>query len=222
VGEVVGVNERVPVEHEVAEGAIAEQLVARAHDAELLVVGSRGRGGFRGLVLGSVGQQCARHTPCPLVIVRHAAAGPETEAGGPPTIVVGVDGSPNADAALDWAFAEAAGRGARVVALLAWSPRHGHELSFAGAGDDALEAKARVVLHEAVARADRRGVECTEVAEEGSAACLLAEASKHAQLLVVGTRGRRGFTGLMLGSVAQQCVHHAPGATVVVPAASPR
>jgi nucleotide-binding universal stress UspA family protein len=53
------------------EGQAAEVLVAEAHGADLLVVGSRGLGGFKGLLLGSVGQQCAHHAPCPVVIVRH-------------------------------------------------------------------------------------------------------------------------------------------------------
>jgi nucleotide-binding universal stress UspA family protein len=53
------------------EGQAAEVLVAEAHDAELLVVGSRGLGGFRGLLLGSVGQQCSHHASCPVTIVRN-------------------------------------------------------------------------------------------------------------------------------------------------------
>jgi nucleotide-binding universal stress UspA family protein len=60
------------VETVVREGAPAGVLLEEAQDAELLVVGSRGLGGFRGLLLGSVSQQCAHHAPCPVVIVRHA------------------------------------------------------------------------------------------------------------------------------------------------------
>ena len=62
----------VEVETVVREGAPAATLLEEAQDAELLVVGSRGLGGFRGLLLGSVGQQCAHHAPCPVVIVPHA------------------------------------------------------------------------------------------------------------------------------------------------------
>jgi nucleotide-binding universal stress UspA family protein len=61
----------VEVETVVREGAPAATLLEEAQDAELLVVGSRGLGGFRGLLLGSVGQQCAHHAPCPVVIVPH-------------------------------------------------------------------------------------------------------------------------------------------------------
>ena len=61
----------VDVQTMLREGRAAEVLLEEARDAELLVVGSRGLGGFRGLLLGSVSQQCAHHAPCPLVIVRH-------------------------------------------------------------------------------------------------------------------------------------------------------
>jgi nucleotide-binding universal stress UspA family protein len=64
------------------------------------------------------------------------------------------------------------------------------------------------------------GVECTEVVEEGSPANLLVEAAKRTQMLVVGSRGRGGFRGLLLGSVSQQCAHHAVCPTVIVPPSS--
>ena len=60
------------VETVVREGAPVGMLLDEAQDADLMVVGSRGLGGFRGLLLGSVSQQCAHHSPCPVVIVPHA------------------------------------------------------------------------------------------------------------------------------------------------------
>jgi nucleotide-binding universal stress UspA family protein len=72
VGEALGDATDVDVERVVAEGAPTAILVEEAESAELLVVGSRGLGGFRGLLLGSVSQQCAHHAPCPVVIVRHS------------------------------------------------------------------------------------------------------------------------------------------------------
>jgi nucleotide-binding universal stress UspA family protein len=62
----------VTIEREVVEGSPADVLLRAAADADLLVVGSHGRGGFAGLLLGSVSQQCAHHAPCPVVIVRAA------------------------------------------------------------------------------------------------------------------------------------------------------
>ena len=69
VEEVVSDRGEVGAERRVVEGAAASVLVDESRDAELLVVGSRGRGGFAGLLLGSVGQQCAHHATCPVVIV---------------------------------------------------------------------------------------------------------------------------------------------------------
>ncbi|WP_030300349.1 universal stress protein [Streptomyces katrae] len=67
---VVGSDSPVPLEQHVVRGNPADVLTAAAEGAELLVVGSRGRGGFARLLLGSVSQQCALHAPCPVVIVR--------------------------------------------------------------------------------------------------------------------------------------------------------
>lgn len=72
VAEVVGDAKDVPVERKAVEGMAAQVLVEEAEGADLLVVGSRGHGGFAALLLGSVSQQCAHHAPCPVVIVRAA------------------------------------------------------------------------------------------------------------------------------------------------------
>jgi nucleotide-binding universal stress UspA family protein len=74
INEVNGENEDVEIECRVVEGAPAAVLVEKSRDADLLVVGSRGHGGFTGLLLGSVSQQCAQHATCPTVIVRQPRA----------------------------------------------------------------------------------------------------------------------------------------------------
>jgi nucleotide-binding universal stress UspA family protein len=71
VKEVAGGDPDVPIRLEATQRPAASALVHASRDAELLVVGSRGFGGFRGLLLGSVGQQCAQHSHCPVVIVPH-------------------------------------------------------------------------------------------------------------------------------------------------------
>ena len=74
VSEVTGADDGVEIDRRVVEGAPGAVLVAEARGADLLVVGSRGHGGFAGLLLGSVSQQCAHHAECPVVIVRTPSA----------------------------------------------------------------------------------------------------------------------------------------------------
>ncbi|NKZ07455.1 universal stress protein [Actinomadura latina] len=209
---------RVPgleVTGEQAGGQPARALIERAAGAVLLVTGSRGKGGLTGLALGSVAMQTASHAPCPAVVVR---ANGRTAYG---EIVVGVDGSRANEAAVGFAFEEASLRGARLRALLAWS----HPAS-TGPGDmqplvydrDIVEAEEKRVLAESLAgwRAKYPDVEVVPEAVRGRAVRALAEASVHADLLVVGSRGRGGFTGLLLGSVGHAMLHraHCPVAVI--------
>ena len=137
-------------------------------------------------------------------------------------ITVGVDGSEEARAALRYALEEGRLRGAEVNVVLAYSP-----LPFL-AGDIALqfEAPAEVQADELLRKevepvaAEFPGVKVTTQAILGAAAQTLIEAAKGSDLLVVGCRGRGGFSGLLLGSVSQQCVHHAPCPVVVIPHAA--
>lgn len=135
-----------------------------------------------------------------------------------PRIVVGVDGSEPAARALQWAISEARVRSATVQAVHAWSyplamgvGANASELLMRGA-----ESAAEAVLDHAVAsRPDDVVVE--PVLTLGLAAETLLDASKGADLLVVGSRGHGGFFGLLLGSVSQQCAHHAACPVVIVP-----
>jgi nucleotide-binding universal stress UspA family protein len=70
----LGTDPGFPVTTRVTEGAAAQALIDASHGARLLVVGSRGHGGFAGLLLGSVSEQCAHHAACPVVVVRHHGA----------------------------------------------------------------------------------------------------------------------------------------------------
>lgn len=140
-------------------------------------------------------------------------------------IVVGVDHSDEAKAALRFAVEEAKLRRAKLRAVHAWQfsghlgapglegsyPGFGGELDvLRGAADAALDA----TLREVVAGAD--GVELERRIVEGSPAGVLVEESRDADLLVVGSRGRGGFAGLLLGSVSQQCAQHAACPVVIV------
>lgn len=140
------------------------------------------------------------------------------------TIVVGVDGSGGSRAALAWAFAEAKRRGATVKAVAAWqypyvalapTPLGGGVVAPAAEMQSASAEALETVLAD-VGVPD--GVTVERVIVEGSASHVLLDAAEGADLLVVGARGHGGFAGLLLGSVATQCVNHAKVPTVVVPA----
>jgi nucleotide-binding universal stress UspA family protein len=148
------------------------------------------------------------------------------------TIVVGVDGSPAALAALRFALAEARLRRARLVALFAWAlPLTEAPGPFllewpGGVGPTVEQLGAELArgAEERLAAAFRQvgdaveGVEVERRVVEGPAATMLLEASAGADLLVVGSRGHGGFRGLLLGSVSQQCAQHARCPVVIVPA----
>ncbi|MFF4653780.1 universal stress protein [Streptomyces sp. NPDC001380] len=199
---------------EVVTGSADAVLVAESRGADLAVVGDRGLGGFGGLLLGSTGVQLSAHAGCPVLVVRGR---PEPD--GP--VLLGVDGSPASAPAVDFAFAEAELRGVPLVALHAWTgPVSG------GPGDmlplafdaDLVAAEEERLMAEALAgaRADRPGVAVEERLLRTRTRPALIEASREAQLLVVGARGRGGFTGLLLGAVSQAVLHHAECPVAVV------
>jgi nucleotide-binding universal stress UspA family protein len=136
------------------------------------------------------------------------------------TIVVGIDGSPGGQDALDFALQEARLRGAEVRVVAAWDVPGAVYAGSYGLGDPELsgrlEQAARDDLERALERVDAEGVEIRTVIREGNPARVLVEEAGDADLLVVGSRGLGGFRSLLLGSVSQQCAHHAPCPLVIV------
>lgn len=138
-------------------------------------------------------------------------------------IVVGVDGSDGARAALRWAIREAHLRGVAVEALCVWSfpvpigfPYA--EMQGMAAEDFQKRAKATLAVEVDKALADEGlDVEVTQRTAMSHPVVALREAAANADLLVVGTRGRGGFTGLLLGSTSRECAQHAPCPVVIVP-----
>ena len=138
------------------------------------------------------------------------------------TIVVGVDGSGGSRAALEWAFAEATRRGASVKAVSVWQYPY---IALAPAPLGGAVAPAVEMQHASEEALDTvladvgipDGVTVERIVKEGSAAHVLLAEAEGATLLVVGARGHGGFTGLLLGSVATQCVNHAVVPTAVIP-----
>ncbi|WP_226364488.1 universal stress protein [Pseudonocardia sp. ICBG162] len=192
------------------EGTPAQVLAEESQRAATVVVGHRGRGGFRGLLLGSTGVSLAATAGCPLVVVRGSA--PAT---GP--VVVGVDGSGDAAAALDFAADVAARREVPLVAVRAWCDPATDPAVALLLDPEAVEREEAEELERAVAPLSEEfpTVEVRTRVVHGSPSAVLTGASDGAGLVVVGTRGRGPLSGLVLGSVAQAVLHHA-GAPVAV------
>lgn len=122
-------------------------------------------------------------------------------------IVVGIDGSESSIGALRLAVELAASLGAQVEALSVWQPYYGTvEMPMP---IENLEKKAREAMATALSSIDPGDVEITEGVVEGDPATVLIHRSSNADMLVVGTRGRGGFAGLLLGSVSQRCAQQA-------------
>jgi nucleotide-binding universal stress UspA family protein len=135
-------------------------------------------------------------------------------------IVVGVDGSEDSKAALRWAVEEARLRGMRLRVVHAWFayPAIADGIPIVAEDWTALGESARMFVERFVEEVVGvpEGVELEVAAVHGTSANVLVDASREADLLVVGSRGHGGFSGLLLGSVSQQCVHHAACPVVVV------
>ncbi|HET6949341.1 MAG TPA: universal stress protein [Acidimicrobiales bacterium] len=200
----------------------APGLLGAAKDAGLLVVGARGLGGFRGLLLGSVSQQCLHHAKVPIAIVR-ADDGTGRGAG---RVVVGVDGSEASATALRWALAEGAARGAVVEAVHSWEMPvvYGPVAGSFPFDTTALEQGAHELVDKMVDDAEAAvatPVEVERTVVPGGPASSLLDAAKGADLVVVGRRGLGGFGRLLLGSVSDHVARHAPCPVVVMPCEEP-
>jgi len=210
-------NPNLTVRSTLVAGGGASTLVELSRGAGLVVIGARGRGGFAGLRLGSVGAQVVAHAHAPVVVVRPTAA---THPEAP--VVVGIDGSPGADLAIGFAFEEANTRGAPLDALYAWwmlplrnlGPTTPLRYDPAQAQDEADR-----MLAEAVAgwSAKYPDVRVRRIARHDmNPAQALVEASRDAAIVIVGNRGRGGFAGMVLGSVSRKVVDHAHCPVAVV------
>jgi nucleotide-binding universal stress UspA family protein len=197
---------------EVKAGAVPA-LTRMSAEAAVVVLGSRGLGGFTGLLVGSTAVGLAARGHCPVVVVRgHDRTGP---------VVVGVDGTPVGEAAIAFAFAAADARGVELVAVHTWTDLL-LEVAFAG-GADALDfsrlaQQAEEVLGERLAgwREKYPDVHVTRHVSRERASRALLRYAEAAGLVVVGSRGRGGFRGLLLGSTGQHLLHHAPCPVAVV------
>ncbi|MGN9762521.1 universal stress protein [Streptomyces sp. SD31] len=232
-GYLAGRVERPETEYLALEGAPAVALPELGSDAQLLVLGSRGRGGFAGLLLGSNGMAAARDAECPVVVVpkpgRQVHEDMPIEPG--PRIVVGLQVDSPDEATLSFAFAEAALRGARlqVVAAYAW-PAHlwaaaPTQIMPPPVDQDAVENETRALAEGFLApHRDRHpDVHAEPYIAPGDAAGHLVAASRDANLVVVGRHRRRLLApARMMGSVTQAVLLHAASPVAVVPPAPPQ
>ncbi len=198
---------RIEISSEMVAGPSVPSLVDLSTEALMVVVGSRGRGALARGLLGSVSTGLVHHAHCPVAVVRdedplipHPAKAP---------VVVGVDGSPASERALQIAFEEASFRGVDIVAVHAWSDTGVFE--FPGADWSAQQEMGEETLSERLAGFQERYPDVLvrrEVVADKPAVQLI-EQAEHAQLLVVGSHGRGGFAGMLLGSVSTNVVHAA-------------
>jgi nucleotide-binding universal stress UspA family protein len=201
----------------IAVGAPSAAMLEASETADLIVIGSRGRGGFTGLLLGSVGAQVAAHSACPVAVIRQSA--PE----GARRVVVGIDGSPAAEAALAFAFDEASHHGWTVVAVHAWDvpsydllivPNGPVPVPLTDVADDEVRLTAEVL---AGFRDDYPDVDVEEHLVRGPAVQSLLAASADAAMIVIGTHGHGPAMGALLGSVSNGLLHKAKVPVVVAP-----
>ena len=206
----------VDVEQVDVVGFTVPVLQAESTRAELIVLGDRGLGGFTGLLVGSVAVGLAAHASCPVVVTR----GPEPDGAAPRSepVVVGIDGSPLSEAAVAFAFEAASLRGVPLVGVHAWQdllvdPKMAPLVDW-----DAVQADEREVLAERLAGWSEKypDVPVHRLVVRDRPAHALVDESGRAQLVVVGSRGRGGFTGLLMGSVSQALLHHAHCPVAVV------
>ena len=192
--------------------------------ALLTVVGSRGMGMMSEILLGSVAMNLATHAHSPLVVVHADPHGEPLPPAAPDApVMVGLDGSPESDSALAFALEEASLRGVPLVAVHSWddAPLNGFQRVYALEMDrTVIDEDERRLLAEQLAGSATRypDVKIRQLVERGHAGASLLRTSQDIPpcLLVVGSRGRGGFAGLLLGSTSHRLVIHASCPVAVV------
>ena len=191
-------------------------LLGESAHAEIVVLGDRGLGGFTGLLIGSVAVEVTAHASCPVIVVRGSE--PDRTVPRPEPVVVGVDGSPTSEAATAFAFEAASLRRVPLVAVHVWRDVLVDATMAPLLDWDVIDSDEREVLAERLAGWTEKypDVPVRRLVARDRPARALVEESGRAQLVVVGSRGRGGFHGLLLGSVSQALLHHAHCPVAVV------
>lgn len=207
-------DQNLTITTEVAFEQAAPLLISRSVDAEILVVGSRGLGAFQRGLLGSVGRAVAQHAHCPVAVVHSTAAIDPVSATLP--VLVGVDGTANSVPALALAFEEASRRAVELVALHAFSDASALDLP--AFGWEAGRQSADTELAESLAGYAERhpDVPVRRIVVADRPVRSLVDRADSAQLVVVGSHGRGGFSSMLLGSTSTALLHAVETPTIVV------
>ena len=206
------------VSSDVVDGLPTRVLVEESRQCALLVMGSRGHGGFERLLLGSTAVDVTAQADCPVAVV--PAGGDDSSRS---DVVVGVDESEGSERALEFAFSRAVHRQVGLVAVHVWQLPTAYG-AYAGAdllrtGPERVEAEARALLEGMLSPWQARypQVAVTRRVVRGQAVAELAQASSaQGEVVVVGARGRSVLAGALVGSVSQGLLHHAAGPVVIV------
>lgn len=210
----------IKIGYTIAEGSPIDMLLEMSSDVTMIVMGSRGLGGLSGMVMGSVSAAVVSHAKCPVVVVREDNQVTDTNKYGP--VVVGVDGSEVSQRATEFAFEEAQARGAKLVAIHTWMDMQ-VQASLAGLAAaqqewNVIEDEQTQLLHDRIQPLLERfpDVDVDMVITRDRPIRALEDSAKDAQLLVVGSHGRGGFRGMLLGSTSRALLQSAPCPMVVV------
>jgi nucleotide-binding universal stress UspA family protein len=202
---------KLDINFEAPRGPAVGALLERVTSESALVLGSRGRGGFMGLLLGSVSRECIEYSASPVIALRHEPQSPQPAA----PILVGHDGSSSAARALEWAVELGQATGAEVIAAHVWQT---------------ASSEVRPRLHKRLRSAARESLE--EWAQDGGSAVRPHDVEGEPRmelvdlaqrlgvgLLVVGRRGQATVRALRMGSVTSYLVTHSPVPIAVIPPA---
>lgn len=183
-----------------ASGAVPT-LIDLSKEAEIVVTGAQGSGRWPGRLLGSVSSALLRHAHCPVAIIHDEDSSMPDTSQAP--VLVGIDGSPASELATAIAFDEASRRRTGLIALHAWSDLDVSE--WPGIDWPATQSMAEEVLAERLAGWQEQypDVQVSRSVVQAQPARQLVQQSEQAQLVVVGSRGRGGFAGMLVGSVGE-------------------
>ncbi len=208
----------IPVTTCVGQGGVASLLLEASHESGLLVVGSRGRGGFARLALGSTSTQCATHSTTPVAVI--PAAAPIAPVA---SIVVAFDGSANSVAALKWA-AKFAAAGSVIECVSVWDTTPiaiGADQFFFPEASGLAEERFEHLVSQSIDSIGRDDIEIRHRFVVGQPRSALEDAAATTDLLVMGARGQGGISASLLGSVSTWLLHHVHTPMAVVPDAPP-